>query len=195
MDAFLYIALGVVLTLALSWLIHRVWSFQAQSPDDYAGQEPKFDLRRHLDGPIDCEGVIYGPTGRVSSRFVAEMQADWTGRTGTMTERFRYDNGSVQDRSWSLSLTDDGKIYAEAEDLVGPGHGRQTGASVMLRYRLRLPKSAGGYVLDTTDWMYLMENGTIINRSEFRKFGIKVAELVATLRPVARADANRVAAE
>jgi hypothetical protein len=28
-----------------------------------------------------------------------------------------------------------------------------------------------------------MENGTIINRSQFRKFGIKVAELVATMRP------------
>jgi len=28
-----------------------------------------------------------------------------------------------------------------------------------------------------------MENGTIMNRSEMRKFGVKVAELVATIRP------------
>ena len=33
-----------------------------------------------------------------------------------------------------------------------------------------------------TDWMYLVENGTVINRSQFRKFGVKVAELVATMR-------------
>jgi hypothetical protein len=38
-------------------------------------------------------------------------------------------------------------------------------------------------VLDVTDWMYLMENGTILNRSEMRKFGIKVVELIATMRP------------
>jgi hypothetical protein len=38
-------------------------------------------------------------------------------------------------------------------------------------------------VLDVTDWMYLMENGTIINRSQFRKWGVKVAELIATMRP------------
>ena len=38
-------------------------------------------------------------------------------------------------------------------------------------------------MLDVTDWMYLMENGTIMNRSEMRKFGIKVAELIATIRP------------
>jgi len=31
-------------------------------------------------------------------------------------------------------------------------------------------------------WMYVVENGSIMNRSQFRKFGIKVAELVATMR-------------
>jgi hypothetical protein len=37
-------------------------------------------------------------------------------------------------------------------------------------------------VLDATDWMYLVDNGTIMNRSQFRKFGFTVAELVATMR-------------
>lgn len=32
-------------------------------------------------------------------------------------------------------------------------------------------------------WMYLSDNGTILNRSQFRKFGIRVAEMVATMRP------------
>ena len=41
----------------------------------------------------------------------------------------------------------------------------------------------GSHVLKTVDWMYLTPDGTIVNRSQFRKFGIKVAELVATLRP------------
>jgi len=35
-----------------------------------------------------------------------------------------------------------------------------------------------------TDWMYLAPNGVVVNRSQFRKFGIKVAELVATMRQV-----------
>jgi hypothetical protein len=29
-----------------------------------------------------------------------------------------------------------------------------------------------------------MENGTIINRSQFRKFGLKVGELVANMRKI-----------
>ena len=51
-------------------------------------------------------------------------------------------------------------------------------------YTIKLPDSAGGHALDVVDWMYLTENGVIINRSQFRKWGIKVAELVATMRPI-----------
>ena len=53
----------------------------------------------------------------------------------------------------------------------------------MLRYRIVLPPEAGGYKLNTTDWMYLTADGAIMNKSEMRLFGVKVAELVATLRP------------
>ncbi|QIE41142.1 DUF3833 domain-containing protein [Rhodobacteraceae bacterium SC52] len=192
MTALLFVGLGTVLTLAILALFRRFWSFQAQTPEDYAGQTPEFDIRRHLNGPMACEGVIYGPTGRVSARFVAEMHARWDGARGEMTEHFQYDSGTVQDRRWSLTLDDDGTIRAEAEDLAGTGVGRQKGAGVMLRYRIRLPKASGGHLLDVTDWMYLMENGTIINRSEFRKFGFRVAELVATMRPMVR-DETQVA--
>ena len=123
------ILFGAALALALVWAQRRYMGFRAQSPDDYATTGPEFDLRRHLNGPILCEGVIYGPTGRVSSRFVADFEASWDRNVGRMTEE------------------------------------------------------SGGDVLDATEWMYLVENGTIMNRSQFRKFGITVAELVATMRP------------
>jgi Protein of unknown function (DUF3833) len=175
--------LGALIVLVLLALRARYASFVAQTPEDYAASGPTFDLRQHLSGPIQCEGVIFGPTGRVTSRFVADMNGTWDGNTGTLAEVFRYDSGSVQHRAWTLALHDGGQIVATAPDVVGTGSGRVTGSGVVLRYRIRLTPEAGGHVLDVTDWMYLMENGTIINRSQFRKFGLKVAELVATMRP------------
>ena len=85
-----------------------------------------------------------------------------------------------------LNRDSDGRITAEAPDVVGAGRGKQAGSAVLLNYRIKLDDAAGGHALDVTDWMYLIENGTIMNRSEFRKFGIKVAELVATMRPADR---------
>jgi hypothetical protein len=176
--------LSIALALAAAWLVLRFTGFIAQQPRDYAGTEPAIDIRRHLSGPILCEGVIYGPLGRISSRFIADMDGHWEGNRGTLKEAFRYVGGNSQDREWQLILGNDGAVVAEADDLVGQGWGQQEGSSLRLNYRIKLPKHAGGWVLDVTDWMYLMENGTIINRSQFRKFGIKVAELVATMRPV-----------
>ncbi|MDP3194088.1 DUF3833 domain-containing protein [Tabrizicola sp.] len=184
---------GALVVLALIALRSRLASFQAQDPADYRGKGPDFDLRRHLSGPLACEGVIFGPTGRVTSRFVADMQGSWTGTTGTLAEVFRYDSGTIQHRAWTLALKPDGTIIATAPDVVGQGTGRAEGSGVVLRYRIRLTPEAGGHVLDVTDWMYLLENGTIMNRSQFRKFGIKVAELVATMRPVP-AQARQLAA-
>lgn len=185
--------LGCLAMAIVLWLANRHIGFQAQSPQDYQ-DGPTFDLREHLNGPIACDGVIYGPTGRVSSRFTADFDATWDGDTGRMAEHFRYDSGTVQDREWKLTLASDGSITAEADDLVGTGTGVQNGSGVRLSYRIRLPESAGGHVLDVVDWMYLLDNGTIVNRSQFRKFGIKVAELVATMRPdPARAERQEAA--
>ncbi len=184
---------GALVVLALAALRSRFASFQAQDPADYRGKGPEFDLRRHLSGPLTCEGVIFGPTGRVTSRFVADMTGTWEGTTGTLAEVFRYDSGSVQHRAWTLALGPEGRITATAADVEGKGTGRVEGPGVLLRYRIRLTPEAGGHVLDVTDWMYLLENGAIMNRSQFRKFGIKVAELVATIRP-AEAQARQLAA-
>jgi hypothetical protein len=183
MMPFAMLMLGMALMVALVTLRSRYLGFRSQTPSDFRGKGPVFDMRKHLSGPILCEGVIYGPTGRVASRFVADMQGDWQGNTGTLRETFRYDSGAVQERCWTLGLGNDGAIRAEAPDVVGVGSGQAEGPALVLRYRIRLGQDAGGHVLDVTDWMYLMENGAIMNRSQFRKFGIKVAELVATMRP------------
>lgn len=193
MEYALIFCLGLATAFLAVLAVQRWLSFAAQSPDDYAGTGPELDIRDHLNGVMLCEGVIYGPTGRVASRFMAEMNASWDGNTGFMTEDFRYDNGSTQHREWKLRLDEAGGITATAPDIIGEGHGRQSGAGVKLAYAIRLPEASGGHVLNAIDWMYLVENGTIINRSQFRKFGIRVAELVATIRPMEAVAAQRPA--
>lgn len=195
MEAVFFVLIGVVLTVAAAASLPRLAGFLAQRPEDFAGKSPAFDIRERLNGPLRCEGVIYGPMGRVASRFVAEMHAEWHGDTGRMTEDFRYDDGSEQHRCWDLTVSPDGTIRATAPDIEGTGMGRQAGAGVLLKYRFRLPEASGGHVLDATDWMYLIENGTIMNHSQFRKLGFKVAELVATMRPVPSEETVKLAAE
>lgn len=161
----------------------RLLSFRAQSPSDYTGTGPEFSLSTHLNGDILSEGLIYGPNGKVSNSFVARMVGEWDGNKGTLAEYFTYSNGKQMTRKWYLTMGTGNTFIATADDIVGEGKGTISGSTVKLAYRIILPKDAGGHVLDVTDWMYLTENGAIMNRSEMRKFGIKVAELIATMRP------------
>lgn len=184
MEYVLFLMIGAGLVALLALFQRQKLSFIAQQPDDYDAAGPALDLRQHLNGPLLCEGVLYGPTGRVTSRFVADMHVSWQGNIGTMTERFSYDDGSVQDRCWTLALGNDGSVKATAPDVIGEGQGMAKGHALQLKYRIKLGEDAGGHELDAVDWMYLVENGTIMNRSQFRKYGIKVAELVATMRKV-----------
>lgn len=176
------LALGCVLAVIGGVAMRRWASFSAQRPEDYVSGAP-LDIRQSLNGDIACDGVIYGPFGRVASRFKGNFQAQWTGDQGAMVEHFFYDSGGRQTRHWSLKIGPDGQIEADAPDLVGKGYGRQTGSAMVLRYRIRLDEDAGGHVLSVTDWIYTTPGGALVNRSQFRKFGFKVAELIATMRP------------
>lgn len=176
--------LTALLALAILMLVAgRILDFSARDPEAYAGTEPGFDLRRHLSGPILCEGMIHGPSGRVTSRFSARMEGRWDGNQGILSEAFVYSTGTTQNREWRITMIDESHFTAEADDVVGLARGEVSGATVRMQYRLRLPEEAGGHVLSVTDWMFLGDNGVIMNRSVMRKFGIKVAELVATMRP------------
>lgn len=183
MDMLVFILFGILIAFGIVALRRSYAEFPGQKPEHYADTSPIMDMRQHLNGPMVCEGVIYGPLGQVTSSFVADFDITWDGDAAVMTEEFSYNDGSTQSREWRITMTGDQKFDARADDVLGAGKGTISGSSIQMMYAIRLPMDAGGHVLNARDWMYLTANGTIINRSQFRKFGLRVAELVATIRP------------
>lgn len=176
----------LVVVLALGLAQRFFLGFMAQRPEDYAATAPAFDLRAVFNGPLVASGAIHGPTGRVASRFVAEMDGSWDAKGGVLSELFRYDSGATQARVWRIAPKPDGSFTATADDVIGEAAGSVSGATAVMRYRLRLPEQAGGWEVDVTDWLYLGTDGIVVNRSQFRRFGFLVGELVGTIRPVGR---------
>tara|TARA_R110002096_G_scaffold14582_1_gene50562 strand:- start:28239 stop:28580 length:342 start_codon:yes stop_codon:yes gene_type:complete len=82
------IQLTLLLNLSLIAIRSLFFSFSAQSPADYTQKTPELYLKKHLSGAIQSEGLIYGPTGKVTNCFVTKMFAQWDGDTGTMIKDF-----------------------------------------------------------------------------------------------------------
>jgi hypothetical protein len=66
--------------------------------------------------------------------------------------------------------------------VVGEALGMQTGNAAKMTYRLRIPREGDEIVVSMEDWFYLQDDGTLINRTKMRKFGVTVGELVIAFR-------------
>ena len=124
MTTLITLLIGAASVLIFMRLSQNFVGFRAQRPLDYADAGTQFDITRELNGPILCEGLIYGPFGKVNARFVANMNAEWTGNKGHISEVFNYDMGGQLRREWNLSMNNDGTFEATAPDIVGTGHRR-----------------------------------------------------------------------
>ena len=154
----------------------------SQVLDDYAAETPRLDLREYLNGPLTASGIFFDYAGRADLRFIVDMDGSWNGNTGTLSERFHYSDGQTDERIWTIRFTDDQRFTATAHDVVGEATGGQKGNAAMMKYRLRIPRDGKEVVVSMEDWLYLQEDGTLINRSKMRKFGLSVGELVVTFR-------------
>jgi len=154
----------------------------SQALDDYAAETPRLDLREYLNGPLTASGIFFDYAGRADLRFVVDMEGSWDGNTGTLAERFRYSDGQTDERVWTIRFTDDQHFTATAHDVEGEATGGQQGNAAIMKYRLRIPRDGKEVVVSMEDWLYLQEDGTLINRAKMRKFGFSVGELVVIFR-------------
>tara|TARA_B110001454_G_scaffold67741_1_gene66053 strand:+ start:650 stop:1261 length:612 start_codon:yes stop_codon:yes gene_type:complete len=171
-----------ILILLISFIKINLFSFKNQKISQFKSDSKIFDIRKVLEGNMVAEGMVYGISGRLSSTFTAQFSGNWANNEGSFIENFQFSSGKNQIRKWNLIIDSNGKIIGTADDIIGKAVGQQYGSAVMLSYKLKLSEDLGGHVIKVIDWMHLLENDTIFNRSEFRKFGFKVGELVATFR-------------
>lgn len=149
----------------------------APSLSDYAGQQPGLDLREYFNGTVDGWGLFMDRSGKVIRRFTVVMNCSWQGDQGVLDEAFSYSDGSRQRRIWRLQRLDDGRYTGRADDVVGTASGQQRGNAFHWRYTLALPVDGEVYQVQMDDWMYLMSERVLLNKTAMTKFGVRVGEV------------------
>ena len=145
--------------------------------DHYKGTEPQLDLKSYFTGPIKAWGLVQDRKGHVTRRFDVTMEGTWEGNTGTLEEHFQYYDGQQQKRTWIITRTTDNAYEGTAGDIIGKAHGQVEGNAMRWAYQMDLDVGDNTYRITFDDWMFLMNDGVLINRSYLKKFGITVAEL------------------
>ena len=145
--------------------------------DTYKGSTPELDLKEYFSGPIKAWGLVQDRSGKVTRRFDVDMVGSWDGDKGTLEETFIYYDGETDKRVWTITKITDNTYEGEAGDIIGKAKGRTVGNSMRWAYVMDLEVGDTSYHITFDDWMFLMNDGILINRSYLKKFGFTVAEL------------------
>ncbi len=144
---------------------------------DYANETPRLVLEQYLNGELEAHGIFQDRSGLVVKRFKVLMKASWKGDTGILDETFEYSDGTNSKRVWTLKKIGEGKFIGSASDVVGSANGEAAGNAFHWTYTLDLPVGDRSYHVKFDDWMYLMNDQVMLNKSKMSKFGIYLGEV------------------
>lgn len=148
--------------------------------EQYRAEQPVLDLAAYLNGTLDAWGMFQGRSGEVKKRFHVVIEARWTGDTGVLDERFQWSDGTTSRRVWTLKKQPDGTFRGTADDVVGEAIGETAGNAFRWRYVLALPVDGKTYHVKFDDWMFLMDDKVMMNRSYMSKWGFNLGEVSLT---------------
>ena len=145
-------------------------------PQEYAKETPKLDLATYFNGKVDGWGMVQDRSGKVLRRMVVELDCKWNGNEGVLDESFQWSDGKTEKRVWKIRKDGD-RYIGTAGDVVGEAKGEAAGNALQWNYVLALPVGDSTYHMNMDDWMWMIDDKTLANRTTMSKFGVRVAEI------------------
>ena len=136
-----------------------------------------FELTTFLDGRTRAWGIFEDRSGRLRRRIDVDMDGRWHEGVFRLDERFVYDDGRIENRTWLVKQTSAGRFEATCDDCVGFAVGVCSRDRIQMSYAFRLRLPSRVVTVDLDDRLYKMSARTAINRATVRKWGIRVGEL------------------
>lgn len=143
----------------------------------YKNESPKLVLENYLAGPSTAYGVFTDRSGQVKKRFICEAFGEWKNEVLTLTENFKYSDGTTSQRIWKVKKISENRYEGTAGDVVGVAVGESSGNAFHWTYTMALDVDGKVYNVHFDDWMYLMDGKVMLNRSAMSKWGFHLGDV------------------
>lgn len=144
---------------------------------DYENTKPTLVLENYLNGDLEAHGMFQDRSGKVVKSFYVTMKASWKNNVGTLEEDFKYSDGTTGRRVWTITKEKENIYTGTASDVIGKARGESSGNAFRWKYTLDLPVGDKTYHVQFDDWMYLMDDSVMLNRSRMSKWGFYLGEV------------------
>ena len=153
-----------------------------QNIQAYQSTTPTLDMHEFFSGQIDGWGMFQGRNGEVKKRFYVDINATHEGDDIiVLNENFSWADGTKSQRIWRLTEQTDGSWKGVAGDVIGEATGQVVGNTLHWNYLLELRVEDKTYKVTFDDWMYLINEDVMLNRSVMKKFGVELGSVTLSM--------------
>lgn len=150
----------------------------------YSNTTPNLDLTTFFNGELVAYGMVLDRSGELTRRFNVTLNASWQGNKGVIDEQFIFNDGEKSTRVWQLTKTGDNSYQGTAGDVIGIAYGETSGSVLHWQYDMTINVDGTDYEVSLDDWMYLIDDNRLFNKTDIIKFGLKVGELILYIEKV-----------
>lgn len=144
---------------------------------EFKQNSPEFILEEYFDGKTVAYGVFENRSGKVINQFKVNIIGSVEGDILTLDEDFIYQDGRLDKRLWKIKILPDGRYEGSTDGVIGTATGSRSGNAFNWVYVFDLPVNDTSYKLKFDDWMFLQQDGVLINRAFVSKWGFNVGSL------------------
>lgn len=153
--------------------------------DDPALSDRELNLEEFFEGELVAYGQFQDVFGTVRRRFEVEIEGIWDGQVLRLVEDFVYEDGSTEQRIWSLEKTGPQTWQGTAPGVIGLAQGQERGDVFNWQYTIDLPVPRADGSSETVratfdDWMWLLSEDRLLNRAYMFRYGARIGEVIIT---------------
>ncbi len=147
--------------------------------DDPSLSDRKLNMEEFFDGELVAYGQFQDVLGTVRRSFVVDIKGDWDGERLRLVEDFVYEDGSTEQRIWTLTKTGPDSWTGTAPGVIGEAIGQEQDNRFNWKYEIDLPvPSADGSSeslrVTFDDWMWLLSEDRLLNLAYVKRFGFDI---------------------
>lgn len=147
--------------------------------DDPSLSDRKLNLEEFFDGELVAYGQFQDILGTVRRSFVVTIKGDWDGERLRLVEDFDYEDGSTEQRIWTLTKTGPDSWSGTAPGVIGAAVGQEQDNRFNWKYEIDLPIPSADGTTETMrvtfdDWMWLLAEDRLLNLAYVKRYGFDI---------------------
>jgi hypothetical protein len=148
--------------------------------EDYKDKKPILKLEEYFNGKTIARGVFEDRFGNIKKSFKVFIDGTWDGKYLILKEDFIYDDGTKDYREWKLTKDQNNPNHYSgyADGVIGTASGSVSGNAFNWKYGFKLKVGNSTLNVKFDDWMFLQEDGYLINIAKVKKFGITLGRVI-----------------